>query len=214
MITLIIALLLILLIVALIVILFYDSPNQMTPAQITPEQITSEQITPEQITLQSEHEEKHQAHALVLSCMDYRFIGPTIKHLYKRNNAFDFDYFVLAGASLGYNESKEPEPTIEIPEVTSRSWYMAFEDHLRLARRLHDIRELICVDHEGCAMYHAIYGEEVDTHVKEIHKHEYNIHKFIETLKNNPEFNDLKYTGLLIKVEDPLRFRVIYEEST
>jgi hypothetical protein len=199
MVTLIISLLLILLIIALILILFYNQPNQMTPAHVT---------------LQSDHEEKHQAHALVLSCLDYRFINPTIEHLYKRNNAFDFDYFVLAGASLGFNESLQEEPTVEIPEITSRSWHKVFEDHLRLARKLHNIERVIVCDHQECAYYHAIYGESVATTEQEADKHEYNIHKFIETLKNNPEFSDLKYTGLLIEVDEPLNFRVIYEEET
>jgi hypothetical protein len=168
-------------------------------------------MTPGQVTVQ---EEKHQATSLVLSCLDYRFIGPTIDFLYQQSSAFDFDYFVLAGASLGFNESSLPEPTVEIPEVTSRSWHIAFEDHIRLARKLHNIHRIIIIDHDQCGYYHAIYGDEVSTPEQEAHKHEYNIHKMIETLKSNPEFSDLSYTGLLIEVEDPLRFRVVYEETT
>ena len=202
MVTLIIALLLIVLIATLILLLFYDQPTQTTSTQITLQND------------QNDDEETHQASALVLSCMDYRFIEKTMEFLYQRNNAFDFDYFVLAGASLGFNASTQPEQTIEIPEVTSHSWHDAFLDHVRLARKLHNIRQIICIDHNFCGMYRAVYGEEVNTPEQEAHKHEYNIHKFIQTMKDNPEFSDLSYTGLLIQVEEPLRFEVIYEEST
>lgn len=201
MVTIIIALLIILLLIALIVLGVSNQPTYMTPTQITVQE-------------DPHGEKKHQATSLVLSCLDYRFIGPTIEHLYQRSKAFDFDYFVLAGASLGYNESIQPEPTVEIPEVTSRSWHDAFEDHIRLARTLHNIRQIIVIDHQECGYYHAVYGAEVATSKQEAHKHEYNIHKFIQTMKSNPEFSDLKYTGLLIEVEEPLRFRVIYEEES
>lgn len=152
------------------------------------------------------------AKALVLSCMDFRFIGPTINYLYNRNQAYDFDYFVLAGASLGYNESKESYSTEEIPNKVDQCWHEAYEDHIRLAQKLHNITEIIVIDHMDCGYYRAIY--EIETPQQEMEKHQYNIHKFIQTLKSDPEFSIFKYTGILVKInsEPNMVFEVLYED--
>jgi len=146
----------------------------------------------------------HNANSLVLSCIDYRFIGPTMDYIYGLNNKNDFDYFVLAGSSLGYNQSID----------TSGIWSITYEEHIRIAIKLHHIKEIIVIDHMDCGYYSAIYGEEVNTPEKEEYRHKYNINKFIDTLKNNPEFSYLSYTGLLINVDDEnnLKFNVIYED--
>lgn len=146
----------------------------------------------------------HKANSLVLSCIDYRFIGQTMDYLYGINNKNDFDYFVLAGASLGYNQSID----------TSGIWSSTYEEHIRIAIKLHHIKEIIVIDHMDCGYYSAIYGEEVNTPQKEEYKHKYNINKFIDTLKTNREFSYLSYTGLLLKVDDEnkIKFNVIYED--
>ncbi len=157
----------------------------------------------------------HKANALVLSCIDFRFIGATVDYLYGRNNKADFDYFVLAGASLGYNESFQGIETPNIPEKSPDSWYESYEDHIDIAIELHDIKEIIVIDHMDCGYYHAIYGNEINTPEKERIKHEFNIHKFIETLKNNSKYTFLNYTGILLDVDkNGTRFDILYEEIT
>lgn len=148
---------------------------------------------------------KHKANALVLSCMDYRYISETVDYLYGRNNENDFDYFVLAGASLGYNQSKNG---------CDASWSKSYEEHIRLALKLHHIEEIIVVDHMDCGYYKAVYGDMVDTPQKEQDKHKMNIHNFIATLKASTEFGALRYTGLLITPNlGGVTFKVVYEED-
>jgi carbonic anhydrase len=134
--------------------------------------------------------------ALVLSCMDYRFINETIDYLYN-NVSSNFDYFVLAGSSLGYNQS--------IKHDTPDDWSKTFEEHIDLAIELHDIKEIIVIDHMDCGYYKAVYknelnGEKYDVK-KERDKHYKNIEKFVGNLWTKyPEI--LKFEGLLVDLVD------------
>lgn len=120
----------------------------------------------------------HKANSLVLSCIDYRFISETIQHLYGINEANDFDYFVLAGASLGYNES------VNHVEGTG-PWAATYEEHIGLAIQLHNITEIIVIDHMDCGYYKAIYNNSSNftSNKEERALHAFNINKFIEHLK-------------------------------
>lgn len=156
----------------------------------------------------------HKAKALVLSCIDYRFISQTMDYLYGRNNRNDFDYFVLAGASLGYNQSaKGRDKDIQ---KEPKCWAEAYEEHIDIAVKLHHIEEIIVVDHMDCGMYKEIYGEAVDTPAKETKKHEKNIVKFIDTLKAKPEYSKFRYTGVLLEANENaenISFRVIFSDD-
>ena len=137
-----------------------------------------------------QNEQPHQAKTLVLSCMDYRFINDTIKYLNIHREG-DFDYFVLAGSSLGYNESREG---------SDPSWFKTFEEHVDLAIKLHGITEIIVVDHMDCGYYKAVYGDQVDTPDKEERKHNFNLHKFVRLMK--PKYDKLSYKLLLAYFDD------------
>jgi len=54
----------------------------------------------------------------------------------------DYDYFILAGASLG----------------ALQGWTQVFKDHLDLSIKLHNIQEVIFIDHLDCGYYKKIYG--------------------------------------------------------
>ena len=133
----------------------------------------------------------HGAKTLVLSCMDYRFINDTIKYLNQHREG-NFDYFVLAGASLGYNESKEGDV---------KDWTKTFEEHVDIAIQSHGITEIIVVDHMDCAYYKMIYGDAVDTAEKEERKHDFNLHKFIRLMKKG-KYSELEYKLLLAYMDD------------
>ena len=135
---------------------------------------------------------------LVLSCMDYRFITQTVQHL-KDTQGQTFDYFVLAGASLGYNESQRN------PEL--RAWDVTFEDHIELAIDLHQINEIVIIDHSDCGMYQATYND-YEQNWKQLHVS--NIKQCINSLKQkHPE---LKYKGILIlENDDSPEFEVVVE---
>ena len=117
---------------------------------------------------------------LVLSCMDYRYIDATVAHLQELRGHV-FDYFVLAGASLGYN--------------LSGGWDKVFEEHIDLAIQLHSITEIVVVDHSDCGMYRAEYGDEYN--VRPLELHQSNIMRFIAVLRD--KYPQLKFEGLLLQ---------------
>src|SRR5437879_12599909 len=76
--------------------------------------------------------------ALLLTCMDHRLIDDVADYMQsptKRNMKEDYDYVVLAGASLGVNNTTYP------------AWGSTFWDHLATAIKLHQIKKVIIIDH-------------------------------------------------------------------
>ena len=71
------------------------------------------------------------AKAMVLSCMDFRFVDDKVNFLNKIGYRDDYSKFVLAGSSLGYNQDTFPE------------WSKSFDKHIELAKDLHNIDEVI-----------------------------------------------------------------------
>ncbi len=140
--------------------------------------------------------QSHGAKSLVLSCIDYRFINETIHYLNTHRKG-NFDYFVLAGSSLGYNESCEAHSAKEIPKDSSNNWHLTYEDHVRLAMKLHHITEIVVIDHMDCGYYQSVYGDAMSDPKKEKAKHKFNLHKFVRLMKNKEEFKGLDYVLLL-----------------
>ena len=108
---------------------------------------------------------------LVLSCIDYRFIDKTIEFL-KQDCCIDaFDHTILAGASLGFNQT----------EYTS--WKLTLLNHIDLAIKLHDIKKIVVVDHEDCGAYKIFHPDIIQNPLVEKKYHCLNITQFIETIK-------------------------------
>ena len=130
----------------------------------------------------------HGAEALVLSCIDYRFVDIMTNFLQNSPSLENsYDPMVLAGASLGYNQKK------------FECWPVTFIDHVKLAIELHDIKQLIVFDHMDCGAYVLFYpGLEADSE-EERGLHIKNINEFICRLKKL--FPKLIYSGYLINVD-------------
>ncbi|MGL5034683.1 MAG: carbonic anhydrase [Microcystaceae cyanobacterium] len=82
----------------------------------------------------------HQAQALVLTCIDFRFVGWEQDFLQQQFKG-QYDLVSLAGASLaltGFPHAAEAE---------------TFWDQLELSRNLHQIKTVIIVDHQDCGAY-------------------------------------------------------------
>jgi hypothetical protein len=90
----------------------------------------------------------HDADTLVLSCMDFRLISRVSEYMDKISKKGSYDYVVLAGASLGVNNTVYPD------------WGRTFWDHLKLSRDLHNIRNVMIIDHRNCGAYKAILHED------------------------------------------------------
>lgn len=83
--------------------------------------------------------------ALLLSCIDYRFISFTKTYMDKQQGLEGkYDYVILAGGALGANIEKN----MVYPE-----WCQSFFDHIDVAIHLHHIRKIIIIDHRNCGAY-------------------------------------------------------------
>lgn len=136
------------------------------------------------------------AKVLVLGCIDPRYASILSSFLREYKNVqFIYDLFILAGASIGANQSYTTYPTLRtagargsyanniLADGTAgignlgRTWGPAFFDHLGVAIQLHSISEVWVFDHLDCGAYKAIhYGDlsvsDLDTapHIAEMQK--------------------------------------------
>ncbi len=85
--------------------------------------------------------EVNQAQALVLSCIDFRFLKKEQYFLRSKNLTDKYDLTTLAGASLaltGFPHKSDAE---------------AFWDQLEISYKLHHIHKVIIIDHQDCGAY-------------------------------------------------------------
>ncbi len=136
-----------------------------------------------------EYEDKHKAIAMVLSCIDYRFIDQTI-HFIEGDEVLDnkFDFTTLAGASLGYNQTKY------------KCWKETFLHQVKLSIELHQIKEIIVVDHMDCGAYALFYPHLKSNSEQEREYHIKNIKRFIKSIKKR--YPKLTYRGYLLNLDD------------
>jgi len=74
--------------------------------------------------------------------MDFRLIDKVEEIMVGKGYKQNYDYFILAGASLG----------------ALQGWDQTFCDHLDLSMKLHHVHEVIFIDHLDCGYYKKIYG--------------------------------------------------------
>lgn len=84
--------------------------------------------------------------ALVLSCMDFRLIDSVNHYLTDRGLDHQYDYVILAGASLGAQTEQFP------------AWNETFWQHLKVSKELHHIQKVVVIDHRDCGAYKLILG--------------------------------------------------------
>ena len=84
--------------------------------------------------------------ALLLSCMDYRLMDEVERYMSARGLRNRYDHVILAGASLGAVTDKFP------------AWNQPFWEHLDVAIKLHNIHQVILLDHLDCGAYKVILG--------------------------------------------------------
>lgn len=114
----------------------------------------------------------HHAKALILNCMDFRLRDNTTCHLNKKGYKNEYDEVISAGASLGYNGLS-----------TYEKWDTYIDSHVLLAYDLHDISEIIIVEHEKCGAYKVQYGNGLDLSLEdEYNYHVTNVKQCIDTL--------------------------------
>ena len=123
---------------------------------------------------------KGKANALVLSCIDPRYISFTtdfLNDLKELHN--DYDLFVLAGSELG--------------ALSNSNWNKTFSEHIDIAISLHNIKKIICVSHMDCGMYKQHYDMKKDN---DIHLHHKNQLELKDKLK--VDYPSLKYASYIL----------------
>ena len=90
----------------------------------------------------------HTAKAIVLNCMDFRLRDNVTCHLNLKGYKNNYDEVISAGSSLGYNSFS-----------TYTDWDIFIDDTILLAYNLHEISEILIVEHEKCGAYKAKYGD-------------------------------------------------------
>lgn len=100
-----------------------------------------------------------QYNVLLLSCIDLR-LNDNITHFMDHDNLTNrYDQFILAGTSVGglmgtARDPNDPEDHLQrLPEY--EHWHKALTDHIDLAIKLHDIRDIYIIEHRNCGAYKA-----------------------------------------------------------
>ncbi len=101
----------------------------------------------------------HDARALVITCMDFRLIDDAVYFLNSIGYNNNYDQIILAGASLGYNQN------------IYECWGKTVDDHIGLAKQLHNIQEIIVIDHMQCGAYKLLNNLTEITREDEIRLH-------------------------------------------
>ncbi|MDB9511348.1 carbonic anhydrase [Kamptonema animale CS-326] len=94
--------------------------------------------------------EEREAKALVLSCIDFRFLGSERYFLSLQNLGNQYDWTALAGASLA------------LAGFPSGADTQAFWDQLDLSYKLHHIKKVIILDHQDCGAYAIKFDPELN----------------------------------------------------
>jgi carbonic anhydrase len=121
--------------------------------------------------------------ALLLTCMDYRLIGNVTDYMQHHSMKEKYDQVILAGASLGVNNTTYP------------NWGETFWQHLSTAIALHSIHEVIIMDHRNCGAYKLLLKQDfpADANADQL-KEEKAVHK--EQLDNLARAIHEKYANL------------------
>ena len=129
----------------------------------------------------------HNAKAFLVTCMDFRFINDEVSHMQEKGYDVNFDTFVLAGVSIGINQTKYPE------------WEKTLYDHIEISKNLHHIQKIILFDHLDCGAYKTFCpGFKNEEEERALHVEQLKI--AAEKLKK--KYNDLK---IVCKIMDTKR---------
>lgn len=103
--------------------------------------ITTTTLTLPFLLLSNQTAKASETKALVLTCIDFRFVHFQQEFLSKNNLDNQYDWLALAGASLALASFPSPAET------------QTFWEQLDLSYRLHHIEKVIIFDHEDCGAY-------------------------------------------------------------
>ena len=84
--------------------------------------------------------------AMVLSCIDPRFQPKVFNYLKKKNLTGKYSSFTIAGGSIGVSAKK------------FKKWHSTFWENLATSIKLHNISNLIVINHNDCGAAKIVNG--------------------------------------------------------
>ncbi|MBE9214682.1 carbonic anhydrase [Plectonema cf. radiosum LEGE 06105] len=135
--------------------------------------------------------ETHQAKALVLSCIDFRFLTAESDFLGRKHLGGEYDWTALAGASLAVRGFPHPSDA------------EAFWDQLDLSYRLHHINKVIVIDHQDCGAYATMIDPDLSKNPeRELQIHTEYLHQAYRSIRDRyPNIEVELYFATLNKAE-------------
>lgn len=128
-------------------------------------------------TLTQDKMTAHTAKAMLVTCMDFRLREDVHKFMIQKGYDVNYDQFVLAGVSLGFNQTQNPY------------WADALIEHIKISKQLHHIKKVILMDHLDCGAYKS-FCPGIKSEAEEMEEHKKNLAIAAERLQK--EFPDLK----------------------
>lgn len=132
----------------------------------------------------------HTAKALVLRCMDYRFVTTLREHLVNLGLKDQYDLVCVAGAAKNMVDPYDPKDS----EFVMRQ--------IEVAKRLHSIEEVIIINHLDCGAYGKVFA----TPEEERARHESDLTKAKAMIK--VKFPDLSVRLVLAGIHPDGTFKV------
>ena len=138
----------------------------------------------------------HNSKAFLITCMDFRFVDDEIIYMTEKGYDVNYDIFVLAGVSIGINQTSYP------------NWKETLFNHIEISKKLHHIKEVILLDHLDCGAYKT-FAPKFENEQEEKILHYRNLMKAAEEIRE--KFPDLKVIGEIMgtdrKVEHILEYQ-------
>ena len=168
--------------------------RMFSPQNNIPQKVCSVCGDPSQVEL-------HTAKAMVINCMDFRLRDNMSCHLNRLGYKNKYDEVIGAGASLAYNGL-----------LDYSGWNTYIDQHIQLAFDLHDISEIIIIDHMHCGAYKEHYAtaypdgmtdeEEYQLHIENLDIATNTIFgKFNPTDGTVAKITDLKITTYILAID-------------
>ena len=85
--------------------------------------------------------------AMVLSCIDPRFQPKVFNYLKKKNLTGKYSSFTIAGGSIG------------VTAIKFKKWHSTFWENLATSIKLHNISNLIVINHNDCGAAKIVNGD-------------------------------------------------------
>ena len=128
--------------------------------------------------------------AMVLSCIDPRFQPKVFNYLKKKNLTGKYSSFTIAGGSIGVTAKK------------FKKWHSTFWENLATSIKLHNISNLIVINHNDCGAAKIVNGKKEFSpeNEKKIHKESFS--KIKKQIKKN--FPKLKVELNLISLDNKI----------